>query len=306
MPSFSFLGHDSFLIYGRRTTERTNRRTENEAPSLPSFLHSAAAELPRCSLGCLGNDLTCLPLSLSPLRCPKAFKTRCVRSTINSRNLFHYFVHPCLSFYLSRAAAVAALSPSLSLSEFASEARAIFFLSLNPILPPSPSHSLPPLPLLLEGRKANILQVEISRALRFTISLLSHFAGAVTHPAQVGGNFCSSLSSPQSINGVEKASHPPVRPSDHPTRSLARPQIRFHSRVTGKQMRANEQRNERTDSGGCVSYAKRLIYALIKRRRRGDLSVARRPCKQARWSFCQFSRIGLKSCLNILPKSYFR
>ena len=73
--------------------------------------------------------------------------------------------------------------------------------------------------------------------------------------------------------------------------------------MTGKQMRANEQRNERTDSGGCVSYAKRLIYALIKRRRRGDLSVARRPCKQARWSFCQFSRIGLKSCLNILPKS---
>ena len=115
VPSFSFLGHDSFLIYGRRTTERTNRRTENEAPSLPSFLHSAAAELPRCSLGCLGNDLTCLPLSLS-IEVSKGIPNA-LREKLNlvAQPLFHYFVHPCLSFYLSRAAAVAALSPSPSL-----------------------------------------------------------------------------------------------------------------------------------------------------------------------------------------------
>ena len=90
VPSFSFLGHDSFLIYGRRTTERTNepsngRRTK-PPPFPPSFLPSAAAELPRCSLGCLGNDLTCLPLS--PFGSPKAFKTCCERSIIHSRNLY--------------------------------------------------------------------------------------------------------------------------------------------------------------------------------------------------------------------------
>ena len=193
VPSFSFLGHDSFLIYGRRTTERTNRRTENEAPLSP-FLPSLPPLLQNCLVARLVAWVMISPafLSLSPLRCSKAFKTRCVRSKINSRNLYSIIL--CIPAFLSTCAVPLRWLRCLplSLSEFASEARAIFFLSLNPILPPSPSHSLPPLPLLLEGRKANILQVEISRALRFTISLLSHFAGAVTQ-LRSGSNFCSSL-----------------------------------------------------------------------------------------------------------------
>ena len=101
VPSFSFLGHDSFLIYGRRTTERTNRRTENEAPSLPPFLPSFTPLLQNCLVARLVAWVMISPafLSLSPLRCPKAFQTRCVRSLIWSRNLYSIIL--CTPAFLS-------------------------------------------------------------------------------------------------------------------------------------------------------------------------------------------------------------
>ena len=111
---FSAMTHFSYMA-AEQPNERTDERTENEAPSLPSFLPSAAAELPRCSLGCLGNDLTCLPLSLS-IEVSKGIQNALrEKHSQLAQPLFQYFVHPCLSFYLSPAAAVAALSPSLSL-----------------------------------------------------------------------------------------------------------------------------------------------------------------------------------------------
>ena len=58
---------------------------------------------------------------------------------------------PRLSFFLPEGAVLcrSAALPLARCLEFASEARAIFFLSLNPILPPSSSHGLP-LPSLSE------------------------------------------------------------------------------------------------------------------------------------------------------------
>ena len=81
---FSAMTHFSYMA--EQPNDRTNERTKNEAPL-------SAAELPppppRCSLGCLGNDLTCLPLSLpsSLTKRSNLFIRGCVNN-VNTRATF--------------------------------------------------------------------------------------------------------------------------------------------------------------------------------------------------------------------------